>query len=212
MTIVCIADTHGMHKDIIVPDGDTLVVAGDVTGRGTLPDLVRFLSWMASWPHKHKVLIAGNHDRCFQDKPDEVAGLLEPYDIYYLQDSAIILDGVKFYGSPWQPEFCDWAFNLQRGDQLKRVWAKIPDDVNVLVTHGPPYGVLDFAQYGRERVGCRDLADRIQDLKELDTHVFGHLHEDYGQVCKGDVQYVNASVCSLNYAPTNKPVVVDTAG
>jgi predicted phosphohydrolase len=190
-----------------VPDGDTLVVAGDVTRRGEIFDLMKFLVWLNGLPHKNKVLIAGNHDFCFQRSPDRVAEMLEPYDIYYLQDSAIILDGVKFYGSPWQPEFFDWAFNLPRGDQLKRVWAQIPDDVNILVTHGPPHGILDRSARD-ERTGCEDLRARIAELGDLDAHVFGHIHEGYGTLDTGGVRYVNASVCDLGYSAVNRPVVL----
>jgi hypothetical protein len=125
-----------------------------------------------------------------------------------LVDEFIILDGIKIFGSPWQPEFCDWAFNLPRGPQLKEKWDAIPDDTNVLVTHGPPYMMLDYApQCGN--VGCVDLWDRVLQLKQLKIHSFGHIHYSYGVKEFNGVKYVNASICNEAYRASNDPIVLE---
>ena len=110
--------------------------------------------------------------------------------------------------SPYQPEFCDWAFNLPANSpQIKQVWSKIPDDVDVLITHGPPAGILDKTFDGI-RVGCPQLLQRIKQVKRR-LHVFGHIHEGYGREEHDSTIFVNASTCTLSYKPTQPPIVVD---
>ena len=192
-----------------LPDGDVLVHAGYMTGRGSLDEISAFMDWFAAQPHAHKVLIAGNHDFAFERSP-EAAELLVPPGVTYLRDSGCVIDGVRFWGSPWQPWFHDWAFNLDRGPALGAKWALIPDDVQVLVTHGPRHGILDTVAWPRgARVGCEALAARIPSLGALRVHVFGHIHEAHGVEVTGGVTYVNACVCDLGYAPANAPVCVD---
>jgi Icc-related predicted phosphoesterase len=127
--------------------------------------------------------------------------------MYYLLDEELELEGLKFYGSPYQPEFCNWAFNLPRGPQLARKWAKIPDDTDVLITHGPPGGILDRVA-GGELVGCNDLRKRVKEINPK-LHVFGHIHEAYGWHWEDKTIFVNAANCDLGYNPINKPVVVE---
>jgi hypothetical protein len=125
----------------------------------------------------------------------------------YLQDSGVDIDGIKFWGSPWQPEFYNWAFNLPRGPELARVWAQIPNDTDVLITHGPPYGVLDEIYHGK-RVGCQDLSDALERVKPK-VHVFGHIHEGYGVLEQNGTTYVNASLCNQYYQLVHSPIVID---
>jgi Icc-related predicted phosphoesterase len=129
--------------------------------------------------------------------------------IIYLQDRAIELNGVKFYGSPWQPEFCNWAFNLSRDTgELGDKWAMIPEDTDVLITHGPPMGILDKCDHGK-RVGCEELFNEVTHRVKPKIHVFGHIHEEYGTHKTDDTLFVNASTCTVMYEPTNPPIVVD---
>src|SRR3954451_8476125 len=123
MRIIAISDTHGLHNAISIPDGDVLVHAGDLTCDGEIGEVVVFNEFLSTLPHPHKVVIAGNHDWCFQQTPEVCAELLT--NAVYLQDSAIIIDGVKFYGSPWQPWLYDWAFNLPRGPKIREKWLLI---------------------------------------------------------------------------------------
>lgn len=213
MRIVCLSDTHGRHKKIKnVPDGDVLVHAGDMTPRGDINDLRSFDNWLGRLPHRHKIIVSGNHDWCFFNKSSVARETIT--NAIYLEDSEIIIDGIKFYGSPWQPEFCDWAFNLPRGPALAEVWGRIPDDTNVLITHSPPFGSLDVVWNVRSSengmaVGCEDLARRILNLENLKLHVFGHIHCAYGEKIHNGIHYINASICTEGYEAKNEPIVID---
>ena len=200
-----ISDTHAQHRRVDIPDGDVLVHAGDITRRGGLDDLADFNAWLGTLPHRHKVVIAGNHDWCFVNSRFEARGCLT--NATYLQDEATEIDGVRFWGSPWQPWFLDWAFNLARGVALQEVWAKIPIDTDVLITHGPPLGILDMTTRG-EPVGCEDLLARI-DIVQPALHVFGHIHEGGGMKAHGRTTFVNASTLDERYQIAHPVRVVD---
>ena len=133
-----------------------------------------------------------------------------PEGVTYLRDSAVTIEGIKLWGSPWQPWFFDWAFNLQRGPEIARKWDLIPDDTQVLVTHGPPQGVLDeTSRKPPQSVGCEALSERIAALPLLKLHVFGHIHEAYGTRVRDGCTFVNASICDVRYSPVNSPVTLD---
>lgn len=209
--IVCISDTHLCHEKyhVQIPDGDILIHSGDATYEGTPREIESFANWFGSLPHKHKIFVAGNHDWGFQRRPDESRAQL-PQSVTYLQDSAVTVMGLRIYGSPWQPEFMEWAFNLRRGDQLLAKWKNIPAGVDVLVTHGPPMGVLDMTWDG-EHVGCRDMMNEILSRVRPRLHVFGHVHHDGGKQMKlpGGTHFVNAALLDEAYTPRYKPVVVE---
>lgn len=205
MKVVVISDTHGMFDRIAVPPGDLLIHAGDITARGLLPEVAMFDHWLRRQPHKHKVVIAGNHDWAFQRAPDVARSCIT--DAHYLEDQAVMIEGFKIWGSPWQPRFYDWAFNLERGPAIRRKWDLIPDDTDILITHGPPFKVLDGTQEG-SNVGCADLTRALERVKPR-AHVFGHIHHGYGQLEKDGTFYVNASVCTERYRPTNPPIVFE---
>lgn len=221
MKIVCISDTHALHRAITsdVPDGDVLVHAGDITNVGSVLDIREFANWSKNLPHLDKIIIAGNHDFCFEKRDCQTLDAiryLEDAGWKYLKDSsASVIDlstgkEIKFYGSPWQPWFHDWAFNLPRGgEQLKRVWDAIPADTDVLITHGPPDRILDITAHDKQHVGCEVLSERIKELKNLKLHVFGHIHEGYGKEVVNGVTYVNASICDRDYDPCNAAIVVE---
>lgn len=208
MRIVAFSDTHGRHEDVVVPDGDVLVFAGDYTGAGigsVSRELKRFNAWLGSLPHKHKIVVAGNHDGILQ-RFEEAAPKLMPNAVY-LQDREIVIDGVRFYGSPWTPEFMSWYFMLPRGGkEIASKWAVIPDETDVLITHGPAYSILDYIEWEdiEDNVGCKRLYDRCCQLK-LKAHIFGHIHSGYGQ---NGISY-NVSVCNEAYEPANAPIVID---
>lgn len=202
LTCVAIADTHGMYRELKLPRSDVLIHAGDITRYGRLEELNDFNSWLGELPHEHKIIIAGNHDKVFET--DNSAARNKITNATYLQDEAITIDGIKFYGSPWQPWFLNWAFNLQRGEQIKEKWDQIPSDTDVLITHGPAYSKLDKVVEG-EHVGCFDLVQAIQRTKPL-FHVCGHIHEGYGMEVDESTTYINASVCTRRYMPINEPI------
>ena len=200
-----------MHRECVIPDGDILIHAGDITGNGDIEQLSDFNSWLEDLPHKYKLVVAGNHDFCFERDKDSCAKALPAAT--YLQDDSIIIKGVKFYGSPWQPWFFDWAFNFPEdemvaGKTAQAVWQKIPSDVNVLITHGPAYGVLDLTNRG-PHVGCPFLGERIKSLSKLKAHVFGHIHEGHGERFVNGVRSINASICNLRYRPINQPITFE---
>ncbi len=209
MKIVCLSDTHNRHELIAVPDGDVLIHAGDATERGTIEEIVRFNRWFAGFPHWHKIFVAGNHDWLFETNNDFARNLLDA-SIHYLQDSFVEIENLKIYGAPWQPRFFDWAFNLNRGAELAEKWRLIPNNVDVLITHGPPFGILDEVARGIlvENTGCEDLKKRVVEIRPK-LHVFGHIHCGYGRIEKFGVQFINAANCNESYEPTNAPVIVD---
>lgn len=217
MRLVCLSDTHNFHDRLAVPEGDILVHAGDFTMRGRRAEIAAFDSWLGTLPHRHKLVVAGNHDFLFQDEPAAARALLT--NATYLEDSGVTLDGVTFWGSPWQPWFFDWAFNLRRGAPLKAKWDLIPAGTDVLVTHGPPHKVRDrvLKPIGRgigliigtgDEVGCEELKKAVDRLTPR-VHLFGHIHEGYGQETRGKTTFVNAASCDKDYRPANPPIVVD---
>jgi predicted phosphodiesterase len=203
--LVLLSDTHGFHDSLRVPEGDVLVHAGDFTTSGKEMQVRHFARWLVRQPHPHKVVIAGNHDRCLELDIGLGEQIFE--GATYLLDREATIAGLRFYGSPWQPEFLSWAFNLPRGEPLRRVWSKIPPGIDVLVTHGPPFGVRDQTFSGHV-VGCEELLMAVQ-RAEPRLHVFGHIHEGAGAEVLGRTLFVNASVCTVGYDPENPVLVVD---
>jgi Icc-related predicted phosphoesterase len=167
-----------------------------------------FDAFLGTLPHRHKVVIAGNHDFAFEKRPAEARALLT--HCIYLQDSEATVEGVRIWGSPWQPWFYDWAFNLKRGPQIRAKWDLIPEGIGILVTHGPPLGHGDEVPraFGSEKVGCADLLEAVRRVKPR-YHVFGHIHEGYGITKEGPTTFVNASLCDAAYRPVNPPLVLD---
>ena len=209
MRLVLISDTHNLHRRMAEPPaGDAIIHAGDLTMGGTLDEVRAFFDWFQGLPHRHKIVIAGNHDFAFEQMAPQAEALVPP-GVTYLRDGGMELDGLRLWGSPWQPWFYDWAFNLPRGPDLAAKWALIPEDVEVLVTHGPPHGVLDRTDAVLPaHAGCEALAERLQHLPRLRLHVFGHIHEGYGRTTIDGRTFVNASICDVDYAPRNQPVLV----
>ena len=189
LRIVCVSDTHANHRKTVIPDGDLLLHAGDLTGHGRLEDVEDFDRWLGTLPHRHKVVIAGNHDFCFQEQGAEARARIT--NAVYLEDEMVKIAGVTIYGSPWQPWFGGWAFNLQRGPELATVWAKIPASTDILLTHGPPEGILDRNRRG-DCCGCRDLLHRVLKIRPR-LHVFGHIHEAAGRTDIDGITFLNAS-------------------
>ncbi len=205
MRLVVISDTHGLHDRLEIPPGDVLIHAGDISRRGDLHEVQAFDAFLARLDHRHKLVIAGNHDYCFERQPAAARAVLR--HAVYLEDQAIEIEGIRFYGSPWQPWFYDWAFNLRRGAELRAKWRLIPDDTEVLITHGPPLGHCDVTHRG-EAAGCADLLERIRQVRPR-YHLFGHIHEAYGISSDGTTTYVNASSCDFYYRSAHPPVVLD---
>jgi Icc-related predicted phosphoesterase len=201
--VVCISDTHGHEID--VPDGDLLIHAGDLTMGGSYRECQRGLTWLASWPHKSKIFVPGNNDRAFADQPTELISSARNRRVHVLIDAGCRVQGHYIYGTPWLSGVPGWAFDCT--DRLEKLQASrdaIPPMVDILVTHCPPQGIMDWcpARFpgDPESAGC-DLLPR----GDPTLHVFGHIHEGYGILGA----YVNAAICTAEYEPTNLPIVID---
>lgn len=205
-TVYHIQGTINASGGVFLPcDIDLLIHAGDMSMMGTETEIDQFLKWYSSLRAKYKVLIAGNHDFLFEKQRMIAKDLLTKYsDIIYLETEEVVIEGIKIYGEPRQPWFHSWAFNVERGEAIKRYWDAIPEDVNILVTHGPPKGILDMTMSG-DNVGCEDLLYRLPYLEQLKLVVFGHIHEHAGCELINGVYYVNASALNVRYQLQNRP-------
>lgn len=203
MKLVAFADTHGFHEGLEVPDGDILIFAGDMCMHGDVAEVAIFATWFNKLPHKFKFIVAGNHDWAFVREVSLCVGM---FDAIYLQDDSCMLGDVCIYGAPWTPEFCGWAFMLERGNEIKAKWDWIPDCTGVLVTHGPPLKVLD--NNGRENCGCWDLLGAVERVKPK-VHIFGHIHSAYGKEDNKDTVFANVSMCDDIYDAVRKPMVFE---
>lgn len=203
MKFVAISDTHNQHDKLKLPEGDVIIHAGDITGRGSTNEVFAFLEWFKMLDYKRKIFIAGNHDWFFENSEET-----NFEGVTYLNDSGIKIDNINIWGSPVQPEFNNWAFNRNRGDQINKHWQLIPENTDLLITHGPPFGHLDMTT-SMQRVGCVDLLKRVTEIKPK-FHVFGHIHEAYG-VNKNDLgtKFINASVLNENYLRVNNPITFE---
>lgn len=225
MKVTLISDTHTKHRycENDLPGGDLLIHAGDFMSTGySIEEAYEFFNWFdAIKTYDTKILIAGNHDRLMENDPEKMLGVLTGYKtIEYLQDEEMVLyfdgpngdypeDNIRIYGSPWQPEFYNWAFNLPRnGWELGQKWSNIPNNTDILITHGPPWGHLDVTPYGNLNVGCELLRVRVDELKPK-IHVFGHIHSGYGHKFYEGTHFINAAVLSERYNYTNKPLTFE---
>jgi hypothetical protein len=214
MKICSISDTHSKHKKVSIPECDMLICAGDYTFRGELSILQDFSNWIKELPIKYKIVIFGNHEVGYQFGPKRIKALemIKESGAIYLEDSGVTIEGLNIWGSPASPFFHAWEFNYQRGPEIARIWNKIPDNTNILITHTPCKGVLDLVEIDDkfENIGCEDLRNKIDQLKELKLHVGGHLHLQGGNKAElNGITYVNAAICDEQYKTTHKPVVIE---
>jgi len=215
---VCLSDTHCRPVES-VPEGDVLLHAGDFSMTGTVVQVRSFNNFLGTLPHKHKIVIAGNHDVTFHEdfydekwrsfhKTKEISDFKKLLtNCTYIEDEMVVVEGIRIWGSPWQPEFCDWAFNLQRGLELKEMWDLIPVGADIIMTHGPVHRFVDKTR-SLESAGCEDLAEAVKRVKPI-VHISGHIHEAYGHVNSGNQHFINASICTIRYQPENLPIVFD---
>jgi len=198
MRIVFIADTHNQTPKL--PDGDVLVHAGDATMRGTREEFLRFDAWLGTLKFKHILFTPGNHDFYLESDRSILINAMT------LINEGVIIDGIMFWASPYSPRFGGWAFMKSESD-LVNIWNRIPNEVDVLITHGPPRGIMDGTISG-ENAGSQFLLERVKIVKPK-IHVFGHIHEAFGIYNNREVKYINASVLNEYYQNVNKPVVID---
>lgn len=215
MIITLISDTHNRHNQLKLPGGDILIHAGDFTSRGYMHEIDNFCKWFSKQDnYENKIFIAGNHDFGFQDSPNKAMEIVSKYpNIIYLQDDFVYVgehpNFIKIYGSPWQPEFYNWAFNLPRnGWEIEQKWNDIPADIDILITHGPSFGYLDKVIGRKDNLGCELLNNRIKAINPK-IHVCGHIHSAYGYIKDENTHYFNASVLNEGYVYTQPPITIE---
>jgi Icc-related predicted phosphoesterase len=203
MRLVAFSDTHGEHKKLKVPEGDVLIFAGDYSGLGNLGELLRFNAWLATLPHQRKFLVPGNHDRPFQAKPEEADRLLTAATLVIDREVTFSVggEGYRLYGSPWTPTFMNWAF-MEAERELSERFHRIPRGLDILVTHGPPEGVLDRG------LGSRTLA-AVLGNRLVRLHLFGHIHETPGLYLCGSRLSANVALCDDLNRLIHEPLVID---
>lgn len=203
MRIVGISDTHERNLGEI-PDGDVLVHCGDFSiRRDTMLSLELLNEEFKKLPHKYKILVPGNHDWCFEDNYEEACKVFTEGTV--LINRSIEIEGIKFYGTPDQPIFYNWAFN-KTAEELIKSYSKIPEGTDVLITHTPPLWILD--EVSRGHVGSEELYNRVLEINPK-LHIFGHIHEGYGITEINDITFINAAICDEWYSPVNEPIVFD---
>lgn len=217
MRIVALSDTHGFHNKLTVPDGDIFICAGDFAMRARLKHVSEFAKWVNHLPHKHKIVVAGNHDCACEEQDFLVKDEFSPS--VYLRHDFIHVDGVCFFGSPYTSAVHDpsqWNFDYPKyGERGKRLWLELLEapKIDVLITHGPPYGIMDRVldpHPGEDpHVGDETLLRVVKQIQPK-VHIFGHIHEGYGkQITEGPTQFYNVSVCDVDYKPINPITVID---
>lgn len=223
MKIVHISDTHGLHRqiDFVHVEADVLVHSGDflteLRDSGYKEyEFEAFIKWLAALPFKHKILVAGNHDwfcyECLSQAVDLKTRLFNDFGIHYLEDDEVVINQTKFYGSPWQPEFMNWAFNLPiNGAEITEKWQQIPQDTDVLITHGPAFGHLDIGSPQTRPLGCERLRETLDQHPNIKLHLFGHIHEDYGHKQFNGVHFYNSAYVKRDENLLAFPPVIDLA-
>lgn len=209
MRVVAISDTHCGHHELDLPEGDMLVHAGDFLGWGTAPELDSFIAWLDAQPFEHKVVVPGNHDRIIEQSP--LAEKLLARHCTLLIDRVVMIRGFKIYGMPWTPRYLDWSFYHDReSPEMLAVVDRIPKNLDLLITHGPPYGTADATRRAGS-VGCEVLDARLRGMAEYGHeprhHVFGHIHE-----CAGEHDRVYGRCVSRNVACLSKSYDVIGSG
>ena len=211
LKLVCISDTHGDHEKVPLPSsGDVLIHSGDLTGHGTEEETLAFFQWFGMQTFEHKICVAGNHDTFMEQDPIASQQMADNAGVVLLNDTGCLVDGVSIWGSPITPRFFHWSFMRDPGADIEAHWNLIPSNTDVLITHGPAYGILDQVDRengDKEHTGCPSLLEKIQEIKPK-FHVFGHIHEDYGRVEIGSVSHCNVSTMNKYYQICNEAQVL----
>lgn len=197
MKILHLSDTHGCHRRLRdLPEADVVVHSGDFTMNGSEAEAIDFMNWLCDLPYRHKVFICGNHDECLYCA--KIDGL--DANVHYLCNSGIEIYGIKFYGVPMFMGDCVT-------DRQSRNYARIPSDTDVLITHSPAFGILDFdngINYGSE-----EILEKLPSLHNLKAHLFGHIHAQHGIVKKYGVIYSNGAIMNSDYSDLSKPRIIE---
>ena len=196
MTILHLSDTHGCHHRLRdLPEADVIVHSGDFTMNGSDVEAINFMNWFCELPYTHKIFICGNHDDCLYGA--NIDGL--DSNVHYLCNSSVEIEGVKFYGVPMFMGDCIT-------DRQTRNYERIPSDTDVLITHSPAYGILDYdddINYGSE-----EIMTKLSDLN-LKAHLFGHIHAQHGVKTVGKTIFSNGAIMNAGYTVLNDPHIIE---
>ncbi len=219
MRLVCVSDTHGFHRRLTVPDGDVFICAGDFSMRAQMKHVIEFVDWVKRLPHPVKIVVAGNHD-CYCEGNESFVKE-EFFPVVFLNHESFTVNGVTFFGSPYSSAIhdpSDWCYDYSRwGERGERLWNSIRKNLispDVLITHGPPYGIGDMVLFAHEgedpHVGDHTLLKVVEDLQPK-VHIYGHIHEGYGQYQHStcSTKFYNVSTCNVDYRPVNPVTIID---
>lgn len=209
MKVWFISDTHNGHEMLRIPAGVDMVIHSGDCAVHPIPEInyhevSKFFDWFSALPIEHKIFVPGNHDTSIEHKL-----ISAPDGVVMLIHDSITINGINIFGSPYTPLYNNWAFMVPRS-RLPVYWSVIPNNTDILITHGPPYGILD-QNFNKEHCGCDSLWKAIRFL-DIKYHVFGHIHEQAGRVMKlfdHPTTFINASVCGMEYVYENNGYVVD---
>lgn len=208
MKVCIISDTHNKHKRLAkLPEADVIIHCGDFTSMGYSHEILEFMKWFSQLPYNNKIIIAGNHDWLFETN-GIIAREKVPENVNYLEDSEVIIDGIKFYGTPVSLPFMNWAFNRPE-EKLKQHWEAIPDDTDVLITHQPPFGIFDWSVYDNKHTGSPSLYFEVVERIKPKIHCFGHIHSGHGIKVIENTTFVNASNLDEDYMCVYEPILIE---
>ena len=202
MDLVLLSDTHELHREVDIPLGDLLIHAGDWSMFDKSLNAIKdFASWFTSLPHRHKILVPGNHQFRLEQDPS-VSRLFRGATL--LIDQPVVIEGLNIYGSPVTPLY-GGAYGMSSPADRVKHWANVPEDTDVLITHGPPYGILDQAPHVLHHGGDPELLEAVQRLQPR-LHVFGHVHSAYGIQETGDTTFINCALLGGDGGIEHEPV------
>jgi len=208
LRLILISDTHQLHREVEVPDGDVLIHAGDFTMFSeSLEAVADFNDWLGGLPHRHKIVVPGNHEFFLEADPSE-RSLLSNATL--LINEGVEIEGLRIWGTPVNPLY-GGAFGLSSAKDRKRLYAEIPQNTDVVISHGPPYGILDTAPVSGLHQGCRELLDAVTQIRPK-LHVFGHIHDAYGVFQTEHTIFINAARLGLHDAADKPPFVLQITG
>lgn len=204
LQLVLVSDTHELHRSLDIPLGDILIHAGDFTTFSQSQAMIKdFNAWLGELPHRHKIVCPGNHDYCLEVDSTK-RSLLSNATV--LIDEGVEIEGLRFWGSPITPLY-GGAFGLSSAADRKKAYAKIPVETDILITHSPPYGLLDVNPLDGVHYGCHELFKAVKRVQPA-LHVFGHIHGAHGTLLAGHTLFANAAVVGTDFSLEHAPIMV----